>query len=51
MKKPLRLKKVELNSDKGFNSNMEDFLDEILKNLLIIKPSKIILFGSYATGT
>jgi predicted nucleotidyltransferase len=30
---------------------MEDFLDEIVKNLLSMEPSKIILFGSYASGT
>ncbi len=30
---------------------MEDFLNEVVKNLQSIKPFKIILFGSYATGT
>ena len=33
------------------NINIDLFLNKIIKNLQIVKPSKIILFGSYAKDT
>ena len=38
---------------KGFNRNtfnIDLFLNEIIQNLQIVNPSKVILFGSYAKG-
>ena len=32
------------------NVDIDLFLDKIIRNLQIVKPSKIILFGSYAKG-